>query len=109
MHRLRINAGFSSFMKGNLICHWQMLLLMNLKKANLHFVQSLFKSLFSNFYQCTSLIAQLVKELACARDPFDPGLQISMGEGVGYPLQYSRASLVAQLVKNPPAIWEIWV
>ena len=32
-----------------------------------------------------------------------------MGEGVGYPLQYSWASLVAQLVKNPPAVWEIWM
>ena len=28
----------------------------------------------------------------------------SFGEGIGYPLQYSRASLVAQLVKNPPAM-----
>ena len=33
----------------------------------------------------------------------------STGEGIGYPLQYSWASLVAQLVKNPPAMWEIWV
>ena len=33
----------------------------------------------------------------------------SAGEGIGYPLQYSWASLVAQLVKNPPAMWEIWV
>ena len=33
----------------------------------------------------------------------------SPGEGIGYPLQYSWASLVAQLVKNPPAMWEIWV
>ena len=31
------------------------------------------------------------------------------GEGIGYPLQYSWASLVAQLVKNPPAVWETWV
>ena len=31
------------------------------------------------------------------------------GEGLGYPLQYSWASLVAQLVKNPPAMWETWV
>ena len=31
------------------------------------------------------------------------------GEGTGYPLQYSWASLVAQLVKNPPAVWETWV
>ena len=38
-----------------------------------------------------------------------PGLGRSPGEGTGYPLQYSWASLVAQLVKNPPAIWETWV
>ena len=31
------------------------------------------------------------------------------GEGIDYPLQYSWASLVAQLVKNPLAIWETWV
>ena len=33
----------------------------------------------------------------------------SPGEGIGYPLQYSSASLVAQLVKNPPAMQETWV
>ena len=33
----------------------------------------------------------------------------SPGEGIGYPLQDSWASLVAQLVKNPPAMWETWV
>ena len=38
-----------------------------------------------------------------------PGLGSSAGEGIGYPLQYSWASLVAQLVKNPPAMWETWV
>ena len=31
------------------------------------------------------------------------------GEGIGYPLQFSWASLVAHLVKNPPAIRETWV
>ena len=31
------------------------------------------------------------------------------GEGIGYPLQYSWASLVPQLVKNPSAMWETWV
>ena len=36
-----------------------------------------------------------------------PGLERSPGEGIGYTLQYSWASLVAQLVKNPPAMWEI--
>ena len=38
-----------------------------------------------------------------------PGSGRSVGEGIGYPLQYSWASLVAQLVKNPPAMWETWV
>ena len=38
-----------------------------------------------------------------------PGLGRSPGEGIGYPLQYSWASLVAQLVKNPPAMQEAWV
>ena len=33
----------------------------------------------------------------------------STGEGIGYPLQYSWPSLVAQVVKNPPAMWEISV
>ena len=33
----------------------------------------------------------------------------STGEGIGYPLQCCWASLVAQLVKNPPAMWETWV
>ena len=31
------------------------------------------------------------------------------GEGLDYPLQYSWAFLVAQLVKDPPAMWETWV
>ena len=33
----------------------------------------------------------------------------SLGEGIGYLLKYSWASLLAQLVKNPPAMWETWV
>ena len=35
-----------------------------------------------------------------------PGSGRSPGEGIGYPLQYSWASLVAQLVKNLPAMRE---
>ena len=31
------------------------------------------------------------------------------GEGIGYQLQYSWASLVVQTVKNLPAMWETWV
>ena len=38
-----------------------------------------------------------------------PGLGRSAGEGIGYPLQYSWASLVAQLVENLLAMWETWV
>ena len=38
-----------------------------------------------------------------------PGSGRSAGEGIGYPLQYSWASLAAQLVKNPPAMLETWV
>ena len=51
------------------------------------------------------------KESACnAGNPGSiPGLGRSFGEKIGYPLQYSWASLVAQLLKNPPAMWEIWV
>ena len=33
----------------------------------------------------------------------------SPGEGMGYPLQYPWASLMAQLLKNLPAMWETWV
>ena len=51
------------------------------------------------------------KESACeAGDPGSiHGSGRSAGEGIGYPLQYSWASLVAQLVKNPPAMQETWV
>ena len=38
-----------------------------------------------------------------------PGLGRSTGEGIGYPLQHSWASFVAQLVKNLPAMRETWV
>ena len=51
------------------------------------------------------------KESTCsAGDPGSiPGSGRSAGEGVGYPFQYCWASLVAQLVKNPPAVREAWV
>ena len=51
------------------------------------------------------------KESACsAGDPsLIPRLERSPGEGMGYPLQDSWASLVTQLVKNLPAMWETWV
>ena len=51
------------------------------------------------------------KESACNEgDPGSiPGLGRFGGEGIGYPLQYSWASLLVQLVKNPPAMQENWV
>ena len=51
------------------------------------------------------------KESTCnAGDPsLIPGSGRSLGEGIGYPLQYSWLSLVAQLVKNLPVMWETWV
>ena len=55
------------------------------------------------------------KESTCnAGDPGSiPGLERNAREGIGYPLQYSWASLVVQVVKNPPAMWRpgfsLWV
>ena len=51
------------------------------------------------------------EESACnTGDPgWIPGSGRSVGEGIGYTLQYSWASLVAQLVQNPPVMWETWV
>ena len=51
------------------------------------------------------------KESACnARNSNSiPGLESSPGEGIGYPLQHSWAFLVAQMVKNLPAMLETWV
>ena len=51
------------------------------------------------------------KESTCnAGDPSSiPRLGRSPGETIGYPLQCSWASLVAQLVKNLPEIWEAWL
>ena len=50
------------------------------------------------------------KESACnAGDPgLSPGLGRSPGEGKGYPLKYSWTSLMAQTVKNLPAVQETW-
>ena len=45
-----------------------------------------------------------------AGDPgLTPGSGRSPGEEIGYPLQYLWAFLVAQMIKNLPAMWETWV
>ena len=57
-----------------------------------------------------SVVAQRVKNVSNARDPSSIlATGRSTGEGIGYPLQYSWASVMAQLVKNLPAIQETWV
>ena len=67
------------------------------------------KSLFQ--VHRASPIISVGKESACnAADPSSiTGLGRSPGEGISYPLQYSWASLVSQLVKKLPAMWETWV
>ena len=57
------------------------------------------------------MIAQFVNNpLAMNETPFQfSGSGRSTGEEIGYPLQYSWASLVSQLAKNPPAVRETWV
>ena len=87
--------------------------------ANWAFLSALF--LVHSWVICEALVSYLSslgfprssagKESACnAGDPGSfPGSGSSPGEEIGYPLQYSWASLVAQLVKNPLAMWETWV
>ena len=91
-------------------------ILMKIKNTSwkIHFTKkhrSLWKSLF--IYKSWGFPDSSVgKESACnAGDPSSiPRFGRSPGEGIGYPLQYSWISLVTQLVKNPPAIWEtrVW-
>ena len=58
-----------------------------------------------------TVYSSIGKESACnAGDPSSiPESGRSAGGGIGYPHQYIWVSLVAQLVKNPPAMWETWV
>ena len=62
----------------------------------------------SNWFGVHFKYSSVGKESACnAGDScLIPGSGRSGGEGIGYPLQYSWASLVAQLVKNPPVMCE---
>ena len=66
-----------------------------------------YTSLFALLYH---FIFVMILSACNAGDPGSvPESGRSPGKGIGYPLQYSWASLVAQLVKNPPAMWETWV
>ena len=65
-----------------------------------------FKTIFLRFPD-----SSVGKESTCnAGDPgLIPGSGRSPGKGIDYPLQYSLAFLVVQLLKNLPAVWETWV
>ena len=67
-------------------------------------------SIGKDFY-ISVLHSSVGKEFTCnAGDPGSiPGSGKSTGEGLGYLLQYTWASFVAQLVKNLPAMRETWV
>ena len=66
---------------------------------------------YFNKYYKIFLDSSVGKESTC--NAGDPSLTLGSGrsarEGIGYPLQYSWASLVAQLVKNLPAMQKTWV
>ena len=94
--------------------HWNPFLLTSIYKPDqsLFFISrtatGLLKSIPGYYLVSDSSVG---KESACnAGDPSSiPGSGRHPGEGIGYPLQYSWASLVAQLVKNSPAMQETWV
>ena len=71
----------------------------------------IFFSFMPEYYYMGFPDSSVDKESTCSvGDPGSiPGLERSTGEGTGYPLQYSWASFVAQLVKNLPAVQETWV
>ena len=66
-------------------------------------------SYIANQFLC--FVSEFGKESACNAGDSNliPGLGRCPGEGIGYPIQYSWASLVTQLVKNPPIVQETWI
>ena len=84
----------------------------NLACTIISYVEHLFLFLLTIYmYSLQKCLTSVDKESTYhAGDPgLIPGLGRCPGEGTGYPLQYSWAFLVAQLVKNLPAMQEIWV
>ena len=72
------------------------------------FAQFSFRNLLQLIKGLPLWLRQLRIWLQCRRPGSIPGSGRSSGEGRGYLLQYSWASLVAQVVKNPPAMQETW-
>ena len=74
------------------------------------YVASIFPLIMVCEIWCSFGWSQLANRSCNAEDPsLIPELGKSPGEGIGYALQDSWAILVAQMVKNLPAIWEIWI
>ena len=75
-------------------------------------IEPWFSCIASRFFTLwASLNSSVGKESTYNTGDFSsiPGSGRSAGEGIGYPFQYSWASVVAQLVKNLPEMWETWV
>ena len=77
-------------------------------QGDLHLMKFLEETFNSRISSMGFPDSSVVKESACnAEDPsVIPGMGGYAGEEIGYPLQYSWASLVGELVKNPPEMWE---
>ena len=92
----------SCFLTCLIICSWMTGVLSG-------WMPGIFLLLFLSFMGFSD--SSVGRESTCnAGDPSSsPGSGRSAREGIGYPLQYSWASLVAQLIKNPPAMQETWV
>ena len=80
-------------------------------KSHIHTQSNPFAIVFKYVHEMGFPGSSAGKEFTCnAGDPdLIPEFGRSAGEGIGYPPQYSWTSLVAQLVKNPPAMQETWV
>ena len=79
----------------------------NLFTLRIQYLLKLCKSFFVQYIQGFPGSSAGTESMYNAGDP--SSIQRSPGEGEGYPLQYSSASLMAQLVENLPAMREIWV
>ena len=91
--------------------HCQKQLAINIKKPKHNHIASSLNFFSSSHYLQGFPNSSVGKESACnAGDPSSISVSgRSAGEGIGYLLQYSWASLVAHLVKNLPAMQETWV
>ena len=99
----------------NVSLHWNLLLRIcatqNFSKLSFRFLPEITYS-SSLFWHIVGFSDSSVgKQSACnaGNTSSIPESRRSTGEGICYPLQYSWASPVAQLVKNLPAMWETWI